>query len=82
MRWSRPSLTQTEITPLTMRNNHIRFTGMINYDHLDEMYETLPTKQTIRPSSDPVGSLTDNRRKVKPNRDGAHKRAHLTEWER
>ena len=47
---------------------------MINYDDLDELYENLPTKQTIRPSSDPVGSLTDNRRKVKPNRDGAHKR--------
>jgi hypothetical protein len=55
---------------------------MINYDELDEMYDSLPTKQTIRPSSDPVGSLTDNRRKVKPNRDGAHKRAHLAEWER
>ena len=54
---------------------------MIDYDLLDEQYENIPTKQTIRPSSDPVGSLTDNRRKVKPNRDGAHKRLHLTEWE-
>jgi hypothetical protein len=58
------------------------YLGMIDYDLLDEQYENIPTKQTIRPSSDPVGSLTDNRRKVKPNRDGAHKRAHLQEWER
>lgn len=47
---------------------------MIDYDLLDEMYENVPTMQTIRPSANPVGSLTDNRRKVKPNRDGAHKR--------
>ena len=53
---------------------------MINYALLDELYENVPTKQTIRPSSDPVGSLTDNRRKVKPNRDGSHKR--LMEWQR
>lgn len=52
---------------------------MIDYDLLDEQYENIPTKQTIRPSSDPVGSLTDNRRKVKPNRDGSHKR--LMEWQ-
>ena len=52
----------------------------INYDDLDEMYGNAPTKQSIRPSTDPVGSLTDNRRKVKPNRDGAHKR--LMEWQK
>jgi hypothetical protein len=53
----------------------------INYDELEEM-DTLPRHETIRTSQKPVGSLTDNRRKVKPNRDGAHKRAHLQEWER
>jgi len=52
---------------------------MIDYDLLDEMYGSLPTMQTIRPSDKPVGSLTDNRRKVKPNRDGSHKR--LMEWQ-
>ena len=54
---------------------------MIDYEMLEEM-DTLPRNETIRKSTDPVGSLTDNRRKVKPNRDGAHKRAHLQEWER
>jgi len=54
----------------------------INYDELDDMYDNAPTRETIRKSTNPVGSLTDNRRKVKPNRDGAHKRAHLQEWER
>lgn len=53
---------------------------MIDYDLLDEQYENAPTKQSLRPSADPVGSLTDNRRKVKPNRDGAHKR--MMEWQR
>lgn len=53
---------------------------MIDYDTLDEMYENVPTKQSVRPSTDPVGSLTDNRRKVKPNRDGSHKR--MEEWQR
>jgi hypothetical protein len=52
----------------------------INYDELDEMYEGIPTKQSLRPSVSPVGSLTDNRRKVKPNRDGAHKR--MMEWQK
>jgi hypothetical protein len=52
---------------------------MIDYDFLDEL-DTLPTRETIRPSTKPVGSLTDNRRKVKPNRDGAHKR--VMEWQR
>lgn len=53
---------------------------MINYDELDEQYGNLPTREVVRKSSDPVGSLTDNRRKVKPNRDGAHKR--MMEWQR
>ena len=55
---------------------------MINYDELDDLYDTMPIREVIRKSTDPVGSLTDNRRKVKPNRDGAHKRLHLQEWER
>jgi hypothetical protein len=51
----------------------------INYDEFDEM-DTLPRRETIRTSQKPVGSLTDNRRKVKPQRDGAHKR--MMEWQR
>ena len=47
---------------------------MINYDELDEMYDSLPSREYMRKSTEPVGSLTDNRRKVKPNRDGPHKR--------
>jgi len=53
---------------------------MINYEELDEMYDMTPTREVMRKSTDPVGSLTDNRRKVKPNRDGAHKR--MMEWQR
>lgn len=52
----------------------------INYDLLDEMYDALPTREKVQKSTNPVGSLTDNLRKVKPNRDGAHKRVHLAEW--
>ena len=63
-----------------MRTKHIRFINMINYDELDEMYDMTPTREVMRKSTDPVGSLTDNRRKVKPNRDGAHKR--MMEWQR
>ena len=57
----------------------IRFTGMINYDELDDI-DTHPRRETIRASQKPVVSLTDNRRKVKPQRDGAHKR--MMEWQR
>ena len=53
---------------------------MIDYDILDELYGSTPTKQSIRPSTKPVGSLTDNRRKVKPNRDGVRKRLNLNTW--
>jgi len=53
--------------------------GMINYDELYEQYDNLPTRDPIRGNTNPVGSLTDNRRKVKPNRDGAHKR--MMEWQ-
>ena len=52
----------------------------INYDELEEMYESAPTRGLMRKSTEPVGSLTDNRRKVKPQRDGAHKR--LSDWVR
>ena len=47
----------------------------INYDELDEMFDALPIREVIRKSTDPVGSLTDNRRTVKSQRDGAIKRA-------
>ena len=63
-----------------MRTKHIKFIDMINYDELEEMYDMTPTREVMRKSTDPVGSLTDNRRKVKPNRDGAHKR--MMEWQR
>jgi hypothetical protein len=52
---------------------------VIDYDELEEL-DMLPRHETIRKSTDPVGSLTDNRRKVKPNRDGSHKR--MMEWQR
>jgi len=52
----------------------------IDFEYLEEMYEMAPTKGTMRKSTEPVGSLTDNRRKVKPLRDGAHKR--LSDWAR
>ena len=47
---------------------------MICYDTLDEMFETAPLRQSIRPSTSPVGSLTDNRRHVLPNLNGSVKR--------
>lgn len=51
-----------------------REASMINYDELDDLYDNYPSHDPMRRSTDPQGSLTDNRRKVKPNRDGAHKR--------
>lgn len=48
---------------------------MINYDDLDDEFGDLPTREKIAPSQKPEGSLTDNLRMVKPNRDGAHNRA-------
>jgi hypothetical protein len=47
----------------------------INYDLLDEQYDSLPSQTPIRGNSKPQGSLTDNLRMVKPNRDGAIRRA-------
>lgn len=47
----------------------------INYDELDEQYDQLPSRTPIRGNTNPQGSLTDNLRLVKPNRDGAIRRA-------
>lgn len=47
----------------------------INYDELDEQYGQLPTRAAIRGNTSPQGSLTDNLRLIKPQRDGARKRA-------
>lgn len=46
----------------------------INYDDLDEQYDQLPSRTPIRGNTNPQGSLTDNLRMVKVNRDGAIKR--------
>lgn len=46
----------------------------INYEYLDEQYDMLPAKSPIRGNTNPQGSLTDNLRIVKVNRDGARKR--------
>lgn len=47
---------------------------MIDYDLLDEEYGTLPVREKVQRNMNPEGSLTDNRRKVAPNRNGAYKR--------
>lgn len=47
----------------------------IDYDELDEQYDMLPSRSAIRGNTSPQGSLTDNLRMVKPNRDGAIRRA-------
>jgi hypothetical protein len=47
----------------------------INYEYLDEQYENLPSRERTRTNVERVvGSLTDNRRIVKSQRDGAIKR--------
>lgn len=46
----------------------------INYEYLDEQYDMLPSHSPIRGNTNPQGSLTDNRRIVKSQRDGAIKR--------
>jgi hypothetical protein len=38
------------------------------------MYDNLPTYEKVQRNSDPQGSLTEHRRGVTPNRNGAHKR--------
>ena len=72
-----PSLSLSFRSSLTVNLDKL---NMIDYNELEEMYEYVPTREVIRKSTDPVGSLTDNRRKVKPNRDGSHKR--MMEWQR
>ena len=53
----------------------------INYEALEEQFDSLPTRAPVERPTRPVGSLTDNLRKVKPNRDGAHKRLTVSkEW--
>jgi len=47
----------------------------INLEYLEDMYDSLPSQTPIRGSTKPQGSLTDNLRMVKPNRDGAIRRA-------
>ena len=42
------------------------------------MYDALPKRQSTRKDSTPVGSLTDNRRKVLPNLNGSKKRKYAT----
>jgi hypothetical protein len=46
----------------------------VDYEDLDERYAALPKREKFAPSTKPVGSLTENRRQIKPSRDGAHKR--------
>jgi hypothetical protein len=46
----------------------------IDFDELDTEYEDMPSRTPIRGNTKPQGSLTDNLRLVKPNRDGAYKR--------
>lgn len=55
---------------------------MNKYEYLDDEYESLPKMVKIQTSTKPVGSLTDNLRKIKPNRDGAHKRDYLLNGEK
>jgi len=52
----------------------------INYDELDELFESMAKQVKVSKPTEPVGSLTDNRRKVKPARDGSHKR--MMEWQK
>jgi hypothetical protein len=44
-------------------------------DMLDAEYGSMPSRAPIRGNTNPHGSLTDNLRMVKPNRDGAIRRA-------
>lgn len=49
---------------------------MSKWDYLEEEYEMFAQVEKIQKSMKPTGSLTDNLRKVEPNRNGAHKRAY------
>jgi hypothetical protein len=46
----------------------------IDFEELEDMWEGASSKAPIRPNTSPTGSLTDNRRVVKSQRDGAIKR--------
>lgn len=46
----------------------------IDFDALEEAWDAVPNKAPIRANGAPTGSLTDNRRIVKSQRDGAIKR--------
>ena len=48
---------------------------MSKWEYLDDEYETEPSFTPIRKNMLPEGSLTDHRRMVTPNRNGAYKRA-------
>lgn len=49
-----------------------------DYDYLDDLYEGYATRERVSRPMSPTGSLTDNRRMVTPNRNGARKRAEQT----
>jgi hypothetical protein len=49
---------------------------MTKWDYLEEEYEMYSQVEKIQKNMKPTGSLTDNLRKVEPNRNGAHKRAY------
>ena len=46
----------------------------IDWEYLEHEYDSLPTREVIRSSTKPEGSLTDNVRKQKVVRDSTHKR--------
>ncbi len=48
---------------------------MSKWDYLDDEFEDCDRVEKIQKSMKPEGSLTDHRRSVEPNRNGAHKRA-------
>jgi hypothetical protein len=45
-----------------------------DYEYLEEQYDGLPSRGPIRKNTAPTGSLTDNARVIKSQRDGAIKR--------
>jgi len=88
VRWKSPKDTVNVVVPersndpldihlLTGYNTRMK----IDYEALDEQFDSLPTHAPVARPTRPVGSLTDNLRQVKPNRDGAHKRmTDMREW--
>ena len=47
---------------------------MIDYDFLEDEYDNLPARERVLRNSKPQGSLTDNVRMQKVQRDAAYKR--------